>query len=158
MPSSLPTFVLVPGLWHTTVHMQPLVDVLTRQEYPTKTIQLRSVGLKTPRPTFQDDVQLIYDTVTQELQAGRDVCLVTHSFSGMPGAESLNKLIADGVLSPKEGYGNLIRAIFIAAFSFPAGFVLDACELLGSEDPGLSIDVSRVNFLKLDVTTDFIQG
>lgn len=136
-----PTFVLVPGHWHTLTHLESLTHMLTRQGYRIRGVQLHSVGLKPQRPKFSDDVSVVYGAVVQELILNRDVCLVLHSYAGMPGAEAVNRLIIDGALEPLEGRGRLARVVFIAAYTFPAGFVMDARAMMGPENPGFTIDV-----------------
>lgn len=120
-----------------------MVNVLRAQNHRAIPIQLHSVGIKTPRPTFADDVNVIYNAVSTSLSSGQDVCLVVHSAAGMPGAEAINRLIAEGALEPKEGRGKLRRVVFIAAYVFPAGMVFDAKDFIRPEDPYFSIDVSR---------------
>lgn len=146
MSSKSPIFILVPGHWHTTVHMQPLLNNLKERGHAAKAVQLHPVGLKSPRPTFKDDVSVIYNAVSQGLETGTDVCLVVHSYTRMPGAECINKLVADGALETRNGRGKLVKAVFIAAYTFPAGFAMDAREFIRPEDPGFSIDVSPTGF------------
>ena len=139
--ASSPTFVIVPGHWHTLSHLTPLVDALNERGYRARPLQLHSVGAKSTRPTFSDDVCVIYSAVVQELIRRNDVCLVVHSYAGMPGAEAVNKIISDGALEPGDGRGRLIRTVFIAAYTFPAGFVMDVRAMLGPENPAFEIDV-----------------
>ena len=135
------TFVIVPGHWHTLSHLTPLVDALRERGYHARPLQLHSVGAKSTRPTFSDDVCVIYSAIVQELIRGNDVCLVVHSYAGMPGAEAVNKIVSDGALEPGDGRGRLIRTVFIAAYTFPAGFVMDVRAMLGPENPAFEIDV-----------------
>jgi hypothetical protein len=135
------TFVIVPGHWHTLSHLTPLVDALSDRGYRARPLQLHSVGAKSTRPTFSDDVCVIYSAIVQELIRGNDVCLVVHSYAGMPGAEAVNKIISDGALEPGDGRGRLIRTVFIAAYAFPAGFVMDVRAMLGPENSAFEIDV-----------------
>lgn len=134
-----PTFVLIPGHWHTLSHLTPLISTLTSRGHLTTATQLHSVGLKPTRPTFSDDVCVIYAAVTRTLIAGSDVCLVLHSYAGMPGAEAVNRLISDGALEPCEGRGRVVKIVFIAAYTFPAGFVMDARAMMGPDNPGFTI-------------------
>ena len=139
--TSNPTFVIVPGHWHTTSHLTPLVKALNDRGYRARSQQLHSVGGKSTRPTFSDDVCVIYAAITRELIQGNDVCLVVHSYAGMPGAEAINKIISDGALEPGSGRGRLLRAVFIAAYTFPANFVMDVRAMLGPDNPAFDIDV-----------------
>lgn len=141
---STPTFVIVPGHWHVKAHLTPLVDVLTSRGFRAVPLQLHSVGPKSTRPTFSDDVCVIYSAVARELIRGNDVCLVVHSYAGMPGAEAINRICSDEALEGLEGRGKLIKAVFIAAYAFPANFVMDVRAMLGPENPAFDIDV-RIN-------------
>src|ERR1700761_7549840 len=99
-----PTYILVPGHWHTVKHLEPLVTALQERAKQAKPVQLHSVGLKetASRPNFADDVSVIYAAAVHELLAGNDVVLVLHSYAGMPGAQAVNRLIIDGALRPRE--------------------------------------------------------
>ena len=59
----------------------------------------------------------------------------------MPGAEAVNRLIVDKALEKGESRGRLVKVVFVAAYAFPAGFVMDARAMMGPETPGFSIDV-----------------
>lgn len=147
---SSPTFVFVPGHWHNLTHLQPILAILHKRQYRTKSVQLHTVGLKPQRPCFSDDVSVIYTAVAQELLVGNDVCLVVHGYAGMPGAEAVNRLVIDGVVGG-DGWGGgeggglrtgkLRRCVFISAIIQPAGAVFDQRHLLGPENTGFSIDV-----------------
>ncbi|KAK5173811.1 uncharacterized protein LTR77_002492 [Saxophila tyrrhenica] len=157
--ASTPTFILVPGHWHTPTHLRPLTTALSDRGLPYKTQQLHTVGRKPPgpRPCYSDDVSVIYTAVTTELLAGRDVCLVLHSYAGVPGAEAVNCLLKDGVVetpdfrrwdfgyAPPEGIpykplGSLVKVVFIAAYTIPAGVNIDPKDFVGPSNPGFSID------------------
>ena len=139
----LPTIIFVPGAWHTTSHTQPLIATLTNRNHKALCLQLASVGLKSPRPTFEDDVRLITQSCLAEMEHGRNVLLVMHSMAGMCGAEAVNRIIAAGGLEKRQGKGGLVRVVLIAAYALPAGVVLDARDYVGPENPNLSIDVSE---------------
>ena len=153
--ASNPTFVIVPGHWHPLSHLTPLVDALNERGYRARPLQLHSVGAKSTRPTFSDDVCVIYSAVVRELIRGNDVCLVVHSYAGMPGAEAVNKIISDGALEPGDGRGRLIRTVFIAAYTFPAGFVMDVRAMLGPENPAFEIDVCHSHTVSIKLLTDY---
>jgi hypothetical protein len=135
-----PTILFVPGSWHTTAHAEGLINAFRQQNYKAETHQLASVGLKSPRPTFADEVSTIKNAVSKELNTGQDVCLVLHSYAGVPGAQATNELIAQGALHAANGKGKLVRVVFLAAYVFPAGFVMDA-KMFTESDPGFTIEV-----------------
>ncbi|KAK4554819.1 hypothetical protein LTR86_007967 [Recurvomyces mirabilis] len=138
-----PTIIIIPGSWHTAEHAHPTVDALRRKGYIAKADQLASVGLKERRQYFADDVAHLHRLVADELDAGRDVCFVLHSYAGQSGAETINRLIHEGRLEASAGKGRLVRAIFVAAYAFPAGVALDSRHFLGPENPNFGIDDER---------------
>ncbi|TKA74513.1 hypothetical protein B0A55_08048 [Friedmanniomyces simplex] len=143
--AQMPAIVIVPGSWHTPAHAEPLKQALNQQGYEAEAHQLASTGLKDPRPTFADDVSTIYKAVTAKLDQGYDVCLVLHSFAGVPGAEAVNRLTKEGRLEATGSSAKLVRVIFIAAYVFPVGFIMDAKLMLGPENPRFSIDANEMN-------------
>ena len=65
----------------------------------------------------------------------------------MPGAECLNRLIVDGAFDPLEGRGRVVRVVFIAAYTFPAGFIMDAKAMMGPDNPGFTIDSNEMSHM-----------
>ena len=66
----------------------------------------------------------------------------------MPGAEAINRLHTSGALDPTSNdkdRGRLVKALFIAAYTFPAGIVMDAADFVGPSTPGLTIDDEGMN-------------
>jgi len=135
-----PTIVIIPGSWHTPAHAEPLIQLLGQQGYKVEAHQLASIGLKEPRPTFADDVSTIHKAVTAALDDGHDVCLVLHSYAGVQGAEAANRFKSEGRLESGGSAGKLVSVMFIAAYAFPAGFVMDAKLFIRPEDPFFSIE------------------
>lgn len=137
--------VFVPGHWHNLYHTKPLVTRLEKVGYEITAHQLASVGLKTPAPTLADDVNGISGAVTKVTDAGQDVTLVLHSYAGMPGSEAVNKLLELGTQDAHAtlSRGKLRRVVYISAYMFPAGFVMDAKMFIGAEDPMFSIDEEK---------------
>ena len=117
-----PTVVCVPGAWHTPEIYSSVIESLNRHGYPTIALELPSVGATPAHDSFDGDVKAIRDcleklVITEE----KDVILVTHSYTGMPGAEApieLGKRQREG----KGLKGGVIRLVFIAAFAVPEGF------------------------------------
>ncbi|KAJ4294977.1 hypothetical protein N0V90_006985 [Kalmusia sp. IMI 367209] len=118
---SKPTIVLVPGAWHSPEIYAKVVDVLNGYGYPTVSLPLASVGATPAHLDFDGDVKAIRDCLTKLVNEEKDVVLVTHSYTGMPGAE------APVGLGKKEREaaglkGGVIRLVFIMAFAMPEGF------------------------------------
>jgi hypothetical protein len=117
-----PTIVCVPGAWHTPEIYSKTLSILDEHGYPTIGLPLASVGASPPHMSFDEDVKDIRDCLTKlVVEEEKEVVLVTHSYTGMPGAE------APVGLGKKEREaanknGGIIRLVFIMAFAMPEGF------------------------------------
>jgi hypothetical protein len=116
------TIVCVPGAWHTPEIYSKTLGILDEHGYPTIGLPLASVGASPPHRSFDKDVKDIRDCLTKlVVEEEKEVVLVTHSYTGMPGAE------APVGLGKKEREaanknGGVIRLVFIMAFAMPEGF------------------------------------
>ena len=119
---SKPTIVLVPGAWHKPEIYDFVTQNLEAHDYPTISLALPSAGAMPPNLTFDEDVSAIRDCLTTLVESDeKEVILVVHSYTGMPGAE------APRGLGRKERQerglnGGVIRLVFIMAFAMPEGF------------------------------------
>jgi hypothetical protein len=118
---SKPTIVCVPGAWHTPKIYEKVLEILNGYGYPTIGLPLASVGATPAHTNFDEDVKCIRDCLTKLVDEEKEVVLVTHSYTGMPGAE------APVGLGKKERQaaglrGGVIRLVFIMAFAMPEGF------------------------------------
>ena len=117
-----PTIVLVPGAWHKPDVYSGVVDSLSAHGYPTVALPLPSAGATPANPDFTEDVDGIRDCLTKlVVSEEKEVVLVVHSYSGMPGAEApkgLGKKEREG----KGLKGGVVRLVFIMAFAMPEGF------------------------------------
>lgn len=125
MATSKPTFVLIPGAWHTPAHFKHLIARLHEADYATASVALSSVNPPHPKEIeVATDVALIREKMLLPLlEEGKDLVLVLHSYGGFPGAAA-----AKG-LSPSERRsegrsGGIIGMIFMAAFLAPTGISL----------------------------------
>lgn len=117
-----PTFVLVPGAWHRPGIYSRVMDTLGAHGYPTVGLPLPSAGAKPPNTSFDEDVNGIRDSLTKLVDTEeKEVILVVHSYTGMPGAEApkgLGKKERQG----KGLKGGVVRLVYIMAFAMPEGF------------------------------------
>lgn len=116
-----PTILCIPGAWHTPEIYSETLRILQQHGYPTIGLPLPSVGAS-PLASFNDDVTAIRTCLTELIEKeGKDVILVTHSYTGMPGSEApigLGKKERE-----KNGLqGGVIRLVYIMAFAMPEGF------------------------------------
>lgn len=82
-------------------------------------VSLPSVGANPPTGDFSEDVAAIRNIVTQLVEQERDVVVVMHSCSGLPGGEALKGLGKKERLGLKD---KVCRLIFIMAWIVPAQF------------------------------------
>lgn len=117
-----PTIVCVPGAWHTLEIYAKTLSILGNHGYATVGLPLPSVGASPPHTSFDEDVKGIRDCLTKlVVDEENEVVPVTHSYTGMPGAE------APGGLAKQEREaagtrGGVIRLVFIMALAMPEGF------------------------------------
>ena len=117
-----PTIVLVPGAWHKPEIYSSVTGNLEAHGYPTVSIPLPSAGAMPPNMTFDEDVRAIRDCLTTLVESDeKEVILVVHSYTGMPGAEA-PKGLGKKERQEKGLNGGVIRLVFIMAFAMPEGF------------------------------------
>jgi hypothetical protein len=119
---SKPTIVCVPGAWHTPDIYAKTLSILEEHGYPTIGLPLASVGASPPHTSFDEDVKEIRDCLAQlVVEEEKEVILVMHSYTGMPGAEAPVGLgRKDREAANRKG--GVIRLVFIMAFAMPEGF------------------------------------
>ena len=117
-----PTIVLVPGAWHGPDVYSSVTKTLGAHGYPTVSLPLPSVGAMPPNKNFDEDVKAIRDCLTSLIEKGeKEVILVVHSYTGMPGAEA-PKGLGKKERREKGLKGGVVRLVFIMAFAMPEGF------------------------------------
>jgi pimeloyl-ACP methyl ester carboxylesterase len=117
MSSAKPTILLVHGAFCTPEFFGDLPSKLNALSYPVLTIQLPTAD-EIPGATVKSDVAAIHELILPELDQGKEIVIVAHSYGGIPGCASIEGLsVPDRALQGKQGG---IRAIlFIAAFALP---------------------------------------
>lgn len=117
-----PTIVCVPGAWHTPEIYSDVLDILKSHGYPGIGLPLPSVGASPPHENFDQDVKGIRECLEKlVVEEEKEVVLVVHSYTGMPGAEApvgLGKKERES----KGLKGGVARLVFIMAFAMPEGF------------------------------------
>lgn len=113
-----PTIALVPGAWHTPGHFELFLQRFRDAGYPIASKALPSVGADSVdrQPTTGDDADFIRNHVLlPELDQGREVVVIVHSYGGCPGsaaAQGLSK--AERAAAGKAG--GVIGLVFMCAF------------------------------------------
>ncbi|KAF8210564.1 Alpha/beta hydrolase fold-1 [Mycena galopus ATCC 62051] len=109
-----PTFVLVPGVAHTTAHFQPILNALHARGYPTEVISHPTVGaLAATAPLNADAVN--FRRVLEELVKNqeKDVILFCHSYGGAIGSQ--NAGFERSARARAGQRGGIIKAIYLSA-------------------------------------------
>jgi hypothetical protein len=110
-----PTIVLLPGAWHSPAHYNKLRKELEKHGYESEAVALATVDPKDPPNTDADsDVKVISAAINKVLDAGKDVVLVTHSYSGLPGQSAAYSFITD-----KQDGPRLVAIAMMCSFIYP---------------------------------------
>lgn len=119
---SKPVFILSPGAWHTSEVYNKLVPHLEAKGHRTVLHDWPSIT-QAPLTSFDEDIQAIRTTVLREADAGNDVVIVAHSWSGSP----VNSSVADlsKAERAKQGKpGGIVKLVFLCAFVVSEGVSL----------------------------------
>ncbi len=128
---SKPTVVALPGAWHGPEIYDQTFAVLKAKDFTTIGIALPSVGASPPHTSYKEDLDATRNVLSQLVgKEGKDVVLVTHSYSGMPGTDATQGL-GKKEREAKGLKGGVVRIVFVMAFAQLGGF--DAEE--GAEFP-----------------------
>ena len=125
MDNSKPVIVIVPGAWLPIEQYTELATLLLRSGYGTVIRKLPSVNSATPNDqTVMTDAEFIRQHVLiPQIDSGRDVVLLMHSYGGIPGP-----VAADGLskqeLSAQGKPGGIIGMIMLSAFIAGEGLSL----------------------------------
>lgn len=118
---SKPTFVFVPGGSHLPQVYDGVRAGLSAHAYDSIAVPLPSVGGKPPTEDFSKDVAATRDAVRVLVEQEKDVVVVLHSYSGIPGGEALESLGKKG--REANGLkGGVVRLVYITAAIVPEGF------------------------------------
>ncbi|CAG8960804.1 hypothetical protein HYFRA_00002341 [Hymenoscyphus fraxineus] len=115
-----PTFVCVPGAWHTPSGYDALITLLQNDGYEAIAVSLPSVGCKPVTYDFSEDVEAIRSTITKLADDGKDVIPVLHSYGGMCGGQALEGL-SKKERATKGMKGGVVRVVYVMAMMLPEG-------------------------------------
>lgn len=123
MPIDDSVIVLVPGAWHDpSVAYHDLMERLTELNLKSIPVPLPTVGPKTDetRKGMVDDAAAIRKAVEVQIDDGKEVIVVCHSYGGLPIAQALEGLaLSDRKARGKKG--GVKRLVYVAAFLMPPG-------------------------------------
>lgn len=115
---SKPTLVFAPGAWYPPTAFNPLIEKLP--DYKSRTVAFPSIQQATSVQDLQPDIDAVRSIVTEEVDAGRDVVVISHSWAGLPVSSALDGL---SKIEREENNqkGGVIRLVFLTAFIPRAG-------------------------------------
>ncbi|KAJ5692540.1 alpha/beta-hydrolase [Penicillium macrosclerotiorum] len=120
MSAEKPTVLLIPGAWIPGSSFEPVADILRLHGYPAETMTLLSAGGPVST-TVADDAENIREKHLKNLVAqGKEVVVVMHSYSGIPGTESI-KGLARKDLAAQGKKGGVIALVYATAFLVEKG-------------------------------------
>jgi hypothetical protein len=151
MSAPKPAIVIVPGSFSPAPFYAITVDKLKAAGYTiVEVAQVPSIGRRDPEPpaTMYDDATFVSGIVEKIADAGNDVVIVAHSYSGVPVSESLKGLAK--VQRQAEGKkGGVVRALYVAALIPRLGESLGS--LMGNEPASyVNVAVSAISVRRYD--------
>ncbi|KAL4780885.1 alpha/beta-hydrolase [Aspergillus varians] len=111
-PAQKPSLILAPGSWFPPTAFDPLATLLNAHGYKTQTVSWPSIARASAVKDLSEDITALRALVEPEIQDGREVIVIAHSWAGLPVNSAL-----EGLRKPSEGWsGGVVRLLFIAAF------------------------------------------
>lgn len=132
--SNKPTFVFVPGAWHTASIWEKVTSLLDIQGYRSSSVTLPSTD-GDPDATFHDDVQAVRDAILSETNQGHNVIVAVHSYGGHVGESALEAVptTKNPGPEPEPTNGKVIGiAMMATGFNLPGKAFMDG---LGGQPP-----------------------
>ncbi|KAJ5095971.1 alpha/beta-hydrolase [Penicillium alfredii] len=111
---SKPTLIFTPGAWYPAAAFNPLIDLL-RDDHRCHTVAFPSVQQSTTVKDLQPDIDTVRALVEEAADAGQEVVVVSHSWSGLPvnsALDGLSKSEREQAGKP----GGVVKLVFISAF------------------------------------------
>lgn len=135
-----PTIVFAPGAWYPPTVFDGMTKKLNEHGYNCHTIAFPSIQQATTVQDLQPDIAAVRSIVEPEVNTGREVIIVSHSWSGLPVASALDGL--GRIEREQEGLtGGVVKLVFIAAFIPQVGESLISA-FGGTPPPWYVVDVS----------------
>ena len=145
--SAKPSIVVVPGSFSPAYLYDNVIAALTANGYEAQTIEMPSVGRKgsSPAATMAEDAAHIQSATSKLANEGKDVILVTHSYGGVPGTESV-KGIRKAERENEGMKGGVIRIVYLTSLIVPVGFSVKM--MMGDTTPDfVRVEVGQLSAL-----------
>ena len=145
MSSPKPTFVLVPGAFHTGACYSLLVPFLERAGHSARSVTLPSID--NGEASLSNDIKYIRESILLPLFDSEtpDVVLVLHSYAGCPGSAAMKGLSKKG-REMRGQKGGIVGVVYVSAMVPKVGArAVDG--IGGSFRPWHHLNVSTVSIL-----------
>ena len=111
-----PTIVIVPGSFSPAFFYDGVVNELKSHGYEALAIDYPSIGRRDPKPpaTMSEDAGFVQTVTTKIANQGKDSLLMTHSYGGIPGTESL-KGLTKSERKAEGKKGGIIRILYMTS-------------------------------------------
>lgn len=120
-PGGQPTYLMVPGAWHTAAAFDLIREQLTLRGFESVAVPLLTVG--PTDPTHQgvpEDAAAIQAELKKLVDAGKEVMVLSHSYGGVPAAAAVEGFNAkDRAASGQKG--GVIMALHMTSFAAQVG-------------------------------------
>ncbi|KAL4911297.1 hypothetical protein BDW74DRAFT_172763 [Aspergillus multicolor] len=111
--STKPTLILAPGSWYPASAFDPLASLLNAQGYTTKSVSWPSVSERASSVTsLSEDIEALQALIKPEVEAGRDIVVIAHSWAGLP----VNSGVGEFIKQQGSEKGGVVKLLFISAF------------------------------------------
>ncbi|CAD6574886.1 MAG: hypothetical protein ASARMPRED_006962 [Alectoria sarmentosa] len=118
---SKPTFIFVPGAWHTPSCFSLVTARLAKHGYTSHGLSLPSVGANPGLPDFSADVCALRDLINKLISAAEDVVVVLWSYAGVVGTEAVLPAMLKRRRETEGQSGGVVHLVYLAAFLLPVG-------------------------------------
>ncbi|PGH19379.1 hypothetical protein AJ80_04020 [Polytolypa hystricis UAMH7299] len=115
-----PAIVVIPGAWHRPQHYRVLTDGLKKHGYEAIGVTLPSVDSSPPHASWDQDAEAVRQVILENLNAGKEVITIAHSFGGVSMSEAVKGL---GKKAHEEQglSGGVVRLMYMCAMALPEG-------------------------------------
>lgn len=113
--STKPTIILVHGLWHSPAAWNKVIPRLEDRGYNCIAAALVSIGDEAITKSWRDDVEIVTQLVTEQVEQGRDVVIVGHSYGTGVACKAIGEPLLKRVRESQGLTGGICGLVLIAA-------------------------------------------
>ena len=118
-----PVLIFTPGAWHTPEFFSEVFSKLEPLGYKCIGSPLLAAGHEPAVKDLQPDIDAVHKLVEEESDAGNDVVMIAHSWSGIIVSGALDRL-SKAEREKADLQGGVVRIAYMSAFVAPEGVSL----------------------------------